>query len=649
MISGLQYAPVVKYGIPDIIEDGEGAYHEFWSENIDRCYNGYQPEGGLWIPGNYYFYLNFGTIMGFDSPEARRKVPMRPHYRDGDHEFYNEIHYARNAEEVYGIIVGKSRRRGYTWMIVHLYLHEFSFFDHVEMAVGSEGETDKGFIKTWRENFEIAWSHMPQELRPSLNSVDNKFMLKTAYKEKINGQEYELGLKNIIHWANFANPGTLRGKALAYGTWEEAGQIKKLTQSYLATWDCFKEGSVQYGVPIIGGTSDKIEHDNLDYQEMYNNAKKYNLKPLFLSADQCFYGFYDIETGISDRIGAHQFHEKKLAELKSSKDQKAYWSYKNQWPLNASDLWIIHGGTKFEIDLINDQIAYIDASRKLQESVQRGYFKWKIEVDQKTGKEKKHGVQWIDDQNGAWFKCGEPMPQYKNLDVGGVDPYFLDDKLLDGATESESKGAICIYRRRLPGDLGQHPVAIYHDRPYYKEMFYEQAMLAAIYYNSPMLAEYGDDEFFKYFIDNGFMHLLKARPLIADSPWSKAENRFGLHMKSYQKNLLESLVDDDIKRNIGRHRFIALLRELAVYGIKNTDLAMAYGISLIHDYDLSGILVREVEEEVNDSKSSDFPNFVETADGRLLVPQDHSPIRTIAKPSTIGNDTNWIDRLNMLD
>ena len=41
---------------------------------------------------------------------------------------------------------------------------------------------------------------------------------------------------------------------------------------------------------------------------------------------------------------------------------------------------------------------------------------------------------------------------------------------------------------------------------------------------------------------------LKERPRSADSPWSKVSNKYGVHMKVYQKNLIVDMMDDYIKK-----------------------------------------------------------------------------------------------------
>ncbi|MCK5015522.1 MAG: hypothetical protein KAS32_00460 [Candidatus Peribacteraceae bacterium] len=120
MISAKEYSPVLfdKNIDWERLRKGTSVYHRFWTEQYERCINGYHPHGGSWIPGNYYFYLNFCMISAFDK-KIKRKRPLPPLYRDQDHEYFVEANKAK--EEGYGLIVLKARRKGFSF-------HECEYF-----------------------------------------------------------------------------------------------------------------------------------------------------------------------------------------------------------------------------------------------------------------------------------------------------------------------------------------------------------------------------------------------------------------------------------------------------------------------------------------------------------------------------------------
>jgi hypothetical protein len=621
MIYGIDYAPVVRYGIPNR-RDGEGAYELFWDEETNRIENGYKPPLGTWIPGNYYFYLNYGTIRGFpEGPNGKRAakpIPMKPIYRDGDHHVFQHLHQCK--VDGWGAILPKGRRRGYSWMIDHVVLHEFITSESAQMAVGSQGEPNKGYVKEFRNKFDLSLSRLPDELRPSLGLEDNMELLRTGWSDTVNGEKREYGLMNIIHWVNFANPDKLRGLQLSLCVWEEAGEIDHLLSSFLATLECFKEGDWMFGLPIIGGTSNKIRHDSMDFQEMCENAEdKYHLRPLFLDATTCYFPMYDTKTGISDREGAKALHEANLKRLKKTDgngNNTAYWTYRQEYPQEWSDLWLTYGSTTFDLEIINNQIAYLSTSESSMQGVEYGELEWPKDKD---GNEIEGGMPiWVPKLDGKLLKCADNLPHLQNAHSAGYDPYFIDDSVNGGnrnADPDNSKAACVVRRRYIDGNtLGDMPSMLYFDRPYLKEESYMYTWKMCVYYNTQVLAETGDDMFFKFFIDRKIARFLKPRPIAAESPNSEAQNRYGVNMKGYQKALAEGLADNDLKRNISNHRMIPLLKQLAVYGTKNTDIAMAYMIALIHDYDMSRIMVTDQADEVEKLK---LPSFSEV-NGRIV-------------------------------
>ena len=162
------------------------------------------------------------------------------------------------------------------------------------------------------------------------------------------------------------------------------------------------------------------------------------------------------------------------------------------------------------------------------------------------------------------------------------------------------------------------PVAFYMDRPYLKEDWFENNLLLFAWYNAKSLVEYNDEGFFDFFVRNKATKFLKERPRSADSPWSKVSNRYGVHMKTYQKNLVIDLIDDYVKTHSDRIYFLELLEDLSNFGIKNVDMAMAFGIVLLHNTDNDNLRVRKVNEE-KASNEYFLPTFSQDSDGRMTV------------------------------
>lgn len=635
MIAAKKYSPLIfDKHLKDYnaLRKNTSEYFAFWKEQKRRLKEGYKPTGGTWIPGNYYFYLNFSKIHGLPTPESKRKSMIPPIYRDQDHEYFIEVYHAKYGDGKdnkggYGIIVLKARRKGFSFMNANILLHEWTCYAHSENGLGAQRED---YVQDFRKKLLLSYNELPPQLR---NKVlhNNEEIFMSGYKEKEDGIWVEKGMKSMIHFRVMEKPNAFRGTSLNYMVFEEAGEFLKLKRSYQSSEDCFKEGDVFFGTPIIGGTSNAMEVESDDYMDMYYNAKDFNLKPIFIKASKVFGSFFDVSTGVSDVKGAEIYIKEKAEIRKATGDLQSYYSYLQENPLEVEHAFFKSGKTPFDLEKINKQIANINTNPSFSR-VQKGNLIWSRDKD---GKEIFGGKpEFIMDDGSISGDINEelfpfeiveqPLDGIKNAHLSAVDPYHIDDDLEEmkkkmSDQKDRSLGSMCVYRRFVsPNTIGELPVAFYTDRPYSKEKFYENCLKLAIYYDSQILVEYNDDGFLKYFIKHKMTRYLKERPRSADSPWSQATNRYGIHMKSFQKKLLTELVDEYVKKHWEDIYFLKLLNELSVYGVKNTDRVMSFGMALIHDMDATKRIYDKSEDE-DVERMSDLPEFSRNANGGISV------------------------------
>lgn len=637
MISGKKYQPIIyDKNLKDYnkFRPGTMQYSAFWTEQKKRIKNGYKPTGGTWIPGNYYFYLNFSKIHGL-AHKAKRKGMISPIYRDQDHEYFLEINNAK--EGGYGIIVCKARRKGFSYMNANILLHEFCVYAHSENGIGAQKEL---YVEDFKKKMMLSYNELPKQLRPKVLK-NNEDLLMSGYKVKEDGEWIDRGMKSMVHFRTMDNPGAFRGTSLNYMIFEEAGEFFKLKKGYQANEECFRDGAIQFGTPIIGGTSNQMENESDDYMEMFLNADKYNLKPIFISAAKVYPGFFDMSTGVSNIEGATKDIEERALKKKETGDITDLYAFRQEMPLEIEHAFLRTGGTPFRLDLLNKQISNIQTNNRF-DVVRKGRLEWPKTAD---GKEIFGGYPiFVEDFGEIDEKNPEkelfpieivemPLKGVKNADVAGVDPYHIDDDLEEmkktgSISQERSKGSMCIYRRFVPGDKpSEMPVAFYVDRPESKAEFYENCLKLAIFYECQILCEYNDEQFFRFFVDNKFTRYLKERPRSADSPYSSVSNKFGLHMKTHQKKLVTELLDEYIKHHWEDIYFLKLLFELTVYGTKNTDRAMSFGIALIHDMDNLRTVKLNSDEEEKDTLG--IPVF--SKENGIIVSKNSSTNETFGK------------------
>ena len=607
MINADKYRPVLFDKSAKKLTVGSIDHHNYWNEQIKRCKEGWKPTGGTFMPGPYYFYLNFSKIHAYDEKTGRKRM-LPPSYRDQDHEYYTEIHNAK--EGGYGIIVGKARRKGFSFMNANILLAEWSLYPHSENGIGAQMEH---YVQDFRKKMMLSYYSLPTEMR-NQTLHNNELLLQSGYKEKEEGMWIEKGTKSMIHFRVMDKPDAFRGTTMTYWVLEEAGEFKKLKKAYYANEECFREGALQFGVPIIGGTSNQISNESDDFMEMYYNPEEYNLKKVFIPASKVYHGFFDYKTGQSDVEGATGHIERRATEKKNSRDKALFYAFRQEMPLKEEHMFLQVGTTPFDLDKINLQRANILTNNKLN-IVRRANLHWKQNSKGKNILGSSPDIEY--DTQGKFRILHEPLENFKNVHVSAVDPYHVDDSLEITISEKESKGCMCVHRRFVNMDVpGELPVAMYTDRPYSKEEFYENCLKLAVYYQCQILVEYNDDGFLKYFIKNNMTRYLKERPRSADSPYSQVSNKYGVHMKTYQKSLVTELVDEYIKNNYEDIYFMSLLEEMAVYGKKNTDEVMAFGMALMHDMDTTRIIVNVEEEE--DVTKDFYPHFKKDNSGKII-------------------------------
>lgn len=571
-----KYAPIIHEDIPDV-DPNSIAFKEFWDEQIKRCKEGYKPKGLARITGKHYYYLNFYKILGSSGEKGNsRKTLISPWYRDMD-KLYFDL-FDRCKKEGKGMIVIKARDKGFSYMNSGILAHEYTFypFNHVGVAAGLQVTATSFFdkVKAGLNNQQSSFRHSVLK--------DGDEILRSGYKIKDKeGKWGTAGFQSVIHCRTMSNPEVYKGERLAVMVFEEAGEFKELLNAYMSSKACFMDGDVQYGVPIIGGTGGDIEAASKDFMDMYYNAEAYNLIPLFIPASMCYHGYFDKETGISDVEGSTNALKLRREQLHAAGNQKGYNLELQNYPLSVEEAFLQTKNSRFDVARINAQRSDILSDESLRGQIQNGRLEWQMEG---------MGVDFILDKHGPYKILAHPKTELSGLDIGGIDSYDQDQ------SSTESLGSAIIFRRFFNTEIaGRYPIAEYTERPDTAEEFWDGCLKLAVYYNAKMLVEFTRIGVIGHFLRAGGKDYLKERPSTAHSPKTVNRNKYGLQMNKHTKAVMDQFMDQYIKENCQDIWFIDLLDELAVYGLRNTDRAIAFGLCLVHDIDLYDKQVKKDE------------------------------------------------------
>jgi hypothetical protein len=363
-----------KYGAYCLDPWGSPDWFTYWQEQRNRTINGYS-SGGVKITGDHYFYLNFCPILKVEDMNAKKsaKITDFPDFWDGDYNYFWAREIAFNGivdglgvqsefeetcrvhaktlpeaeaqkkalEELfkglqlevkieanyltggYNLIVGKSRRKGYSYKNAAIAVKNYLCYPKaltIFAAYEKKFLYPKG-IYTMASNYlnfinaNTAWVY-PKDV------VDKMDHVKASTIEYRNGVKIETGFLSEIMALTFKdNADAARGKDARDVIFEESGAFGTpglLKSSYAATQDCVMGGAIKTGMITVFGTSGDMEGGTADYSEMHSSPLRFGMLPFQNIWDEdsedmkCGFfhpitwnmeGYYD-EQGNSDREGA---------------------------------------------------------------------------------------------------------------------------------------------------------------------------------------------------------------------------------------------------------------------------------------------------------------------------------------------------------
>jgi len=593
---------IIKYS--KTLRPGTLAYDDFWDDQDDKCLFGFKPKGMNDITGEHYFHLNMNQIEMLVQGESRKRMHS-PYYRELDNRLFKIVYDAKKNR--YGIIVGKPRRVGLSEFGAIQLQYEMTM--HVKNRVGiCAGKQDKA------DGFYDKVLSLFKNVRPEYASArlwKNDKSMKLGYHDIVNKQQIECGLESeMLIRTMFVDSAGFEGASMSAVVFEEAGLFQNLIQSYKSTEPCFKEGSIQFGTPIIFGTGGQIEKGSKGYMDMWENHKAYNLEKVFIPAYEYYPGdgeidektgikgpsFFDLRTGRTNQDAAlkHILEQRKIA----SKSKEGITKHIQSYPIKESEIFIKTKGGVLDRVKLNNQMMVIDEGL-CPYDVRKGRLDW-IDDERtikalgrcKDTKEKtkiriknKSKLRWVDDENGTIQKIADPInhdDMDHKPDIAGCDSY---DDQVDEDSKTASDGATVVFRTYAgPSREFNLPIAVLAERgdSTNDDTFYENNVKLAIYYNLEILVEYSKIAIINYIIDVGGEHLLKERPdLRKDLGPSKAQNKFGQRMTEDVKILGTKLLKSEVKNNSENIWFKNVLLDLIDYGDVNTDIAMAYVMVLL--------------------------------------------------------------------
>ncbi|ASE99970.1 hypothetical protein [uncultured virus] len=599
-----------------------------WFDYIDEEFK--RREQGFWfnnngkstyITGTHYMYLQWSKIdVG------------APDFREANRLFYIFWEACKADKRCYGMCYLKNRRSGFSFMSSAETVNQATLASDSRFGVLSKTGADAK--KMFTDKVVPISVNYPFFFKPIQDGMDrpkselayrvpaSKF---TRKKITANEQQEDLvGLDTTIDWKNTGD-NSYDGEKLQLLVHDESGKWERpdnILNNWRVTKTCLRLGSRIIGKCMMGSTSNALDKGGENFKKLYNasDVTKRNrngqtasgLYSLFIPMEWNYEGFID-EHGspVFDSpdhdvfdphgelidIGVVNNWQNEADGLKN--DQDALNEFYRQFPRTTEHAF--RDETKnsiFNLVKIYEQIDYNEEMSNTL-GITKGNFQWvngkkDSQVIFYPNPQGRFKVSWVPPshlQNRVILKNGIKYPANEHIGAFGCDSYDISGTV-DGVG---SKGALHGLTKFSMEEVPSNMIFLeYLARPQTAEIFFEDVLMALVFYGMPILAENNKPRLLYYLRRRGYRGFSMNRP---DKIWNKlstAEKEVGgipnssEDIKQAHAAAIEMYIQDHIglKQNgsYGNMYFNELLNDWAGFDInKRTkhDAAISSGLAIM--------------------------------------------------------------------
>lgn len=613
------------------IFDWQGYPDEFkskWETYIDEEFN--RREQGYWfynkdiptyITGTHYMYLQWSKIdVG------------HPDYREANRLFFIFWEACKADRRSYGMCYLKNRRSGFSFMASGETVNMATISSDARFGILSKTGSDAK--KMFTDKVVPISVNYPFFFKPIQDGMDRP-KTELAYRvpaskltrKSIQSQEKQIeleGLDTTIDWKNTGD-NSYDGEKLKLLVHDESGKWEKpdnILNNWRVTKTTLRLGSRIIGKCMMGSTSNALDKGGENFKKLYNDSNvtkrnsngqtKSGLYSLFIPMEWNYEGFIDeygqpvfnnptesvldpfgdpIEQGVID------YWDNEVEGLKQ--DQDALNEYYRQFPRTEEHAF--RDETKnslFNLAKIYEQIDYNEDLRNTN-TVTQGNFQWENGVkDSKVAfipsPQGRFKISWIPNsnlQNRQIIKNGIKYPGNEHIGAFGCDSYDIS-----GTTDGRgSKGALHGLTKFTMEDAPPSTFFLeYIARPQTAEIFFEDVLMACVFYGMPILAENNKPRLLYHFKRRGYRGYSMNRP---DRLWNKlsvTEKEIGgipnssMDMKQAHAAAIEMYVDQYVglisENEYGTMYFNDTLNDWSKFDMNNRtkyDASISSGLAIM--------------------------------------------------------------------
>ena len=540
----------------DMSSDFKDKWVDYVEGEFDRREQGFWfLNGGIptYITGSHYMYLQWTKIdVGL------------PDFREANRILFIFWEAVKADTRAFGMCYLKIRRSGFSFMGSSEAVNVATVAK--DARVGMLSKTGADAKKMFTDKVVPINSNLPFFFRPVMDGMD-KPKTELAYRvpaSKITKRNMSIsdtedvdGLNTTIDWRNTGD-NSYDGEKLQLLIHDESGKWVKpdnILNNWRVTKTCLRLGSKIIGKCMMGSTSNALDKGGDNFKKLYydsdvtnrssNGQTKSGLYSLFIPMEWNFEGYIDIYgmpvltapespvkgiDGAWIKTGAIDYWNNEVSSLKSDAD--ALNEFYRQFPRTESHAFRDESKSSlFNLTKIYQQIDHNEATIK-EHFITTGSFHWKDGVKDTT-------VVWTPDQRGrfrvSWMppsrlqnnvikRNGLFYPGNEHLGSFGCDPYDISGVVGGGGSNGSLHGMTKFHMDDAPvNEFFLEYVA----RPQTAEIFFEEVLMACVFYGMPVLVENNKPRLLYHLKNRGYRGFSTHRPDKPMANLSKTERELG--------------------------------------------------------------------------------------------------------------------------
>ena len=602
-------------------------FKEQWYDYIDNEFK-YREEGfafynngaETYITGSHYMYLQWTKI---DVGAAD--------FRESNRLFYIFWEACKADTRCYGICYLKNRRSGFSFMASNETVNQATMSSDARFGILSKTGADAK--KMFTDKVVPISINYPFFFKPVQDGMDRP-KTELAYRvpaSKLTRRKIEVGeqlaeidgLDTTIDWKNTGD-NSYDGEKLKLLVHDESGKWERpdnIINNWRVTKTTLRLGSRVVGKCMMGSTSNSLDKGGNNFKKLYegsdvtkrnrNGQTSSGLYSLFIPMEWNYEGFIDVHgipvfdtpkksvksiDGTEIDTGVINYWINEVDGLK--KDQDALNEFYRQFPRTTQHAF--RDETKqslFNLTKIYEQIDYIEEI-KYTGLITQGNFQWQ-------GGIKDSLVEFAPNNNGRFFISWVPPHNMQNRSIAkgnlrypanehcgafGCDSYDISGTVDGRGSKGSLHGLTKFTMEDLPPN---HFFLEYISRPDNAEIFFEDVLMALVFYGMPILAENNKPRLLYYLKRRGYRGYSMNRPDKVYNKLSITEREIGgvpnssEDMKQAHAAAIESYIDSHVGFNGETHGdlyFTRTLNDWSKFNLNNRtkhDASISSGLAIM--------------------------------------------------------------------